>query len=62
MALAQRDGMLKLCIFVGSGVLSYIFWWAAAALGADLFTSFVISGVGAILGCWVGWKVYLRFF
>jgi len=54
--------MLKLCIFGTSGVASYVFWWAAAALGADMFTSFVISSVGTIAGCWVGWKIYQRFF
>ena len=54
--------MLKLCIFDTSGVASYVFWWAAAALGADMFTSFVISSVGTIAGCWVGWKIYQRFF
>ena len=53
--------MLKLSIFVTSGVLSYAFWWATDALGADFFVSFLISGVGAIVGCWVGWKIYQRF-
>lgn len=52
--------MLKLSIFVGSGVTSYVFWWAADALGADIFVSFMVSGVGAIAGCWIGWKVCQR--
>ncbi|MFT3784293.1 MAG: hypothetical protein QM790_19975 [Nibricoccus sp.] len=54
--------MLKLCIFVLSAVVSYGFWFAADALGASFFTSFMISGVGALVGCWVGWKIYQRFF
>ena len=54
--------MLKLCIFGASGVASYGFYFAADALGADMFTSFMISGVGSIAGCWVGWKIYQRFF
>ncbi len=54
--------MLKLCILVMSSVLSYGFWWAADTLGADFFTSFLVSGAGAIFGCWVGWKIYQRYF
>jgi|GEM_PF-1120898 len=54
--------MLKLCIFGTSGVASYVFWWAAEALGADMFTSFAISSVGTLAGCWVGWKIHQRFF
>jgi len=53
--------MLKLCIFGASGVASYAFWWAADALGASMFVGYLISGVGAIVGCWVGWKIYQRF-
>jgi len=54
--------MLKLCIFGVSGVAGYVFWWAAEALGADMFTAFIISSVGTLVGCWVGWKIYQRFF
>ncbi len=54
--------MLKLCIFVVSSVVGYVFWWGAEALGADMFTAFIISSVGTIAGCWVGWKIYQRFF
>jgi hypothetical protein len=53
--------MLKLSILVTSTVTSYAFWWAADALGADMFTGFLISSVGAIAGCWIGWKIYQRF-
>jgi len=54
--------MLKLCIFGTSGVASYVFWWAADALGAPFFTSFMVSGIGSLFGCWAGWKIYQRFF
>jgi hypothetical protein len=54
--------VLKFSILVGSGVASYLFWWAAEALGADMFVSFLVSSVGAIAGCWVGWKIHQRFF
>ena len=54
--------MAKLCIFGTSGVASYGLYFAADALGADMFTSFMISGVGSIVGCWLGWKIYQRFF
>jgi hypothetical protein len=54
--------VLKLCILVTSTVASYLFWWGAEALGADFFVGFLISSVGAIAGCWLGWKIYRRFF
>lgn len=53
--------MLKLCTFLGSGLLSWLFWWGAEALGGSFFTAFLISGVGALLGCWVGWWIYQRY-
>lgn len=53
--------MLKLSILGTSMIASYVFWWAAEALGADFFVSFMISSVGALVGCWVGWKIYQRF-
>jgi len=54
--------MRSICIFGTSAALSYVFWWAADALGASFFASFMISGVGSIVGCWLGWKAYRRFF
>jgi hypothetical protein len=53
--------MLKLCILGTSCVASYVFWWVADLLGAEFFVSFMISGVGAIVGCWIGWKIHQRF-
>jgi hypothetical protein len=55
---AAKRAMLKLCILVVSTVLSFAFGWAADALGADFFWSFLVSGVGAVFGCWAGWKLY----
>jgi hypothetical protein len=54
--------MNKLCIFVGMFVLSTATGMAADALGCDFFTSFFISGVGGMIGCWAGWAVNRRFF
>jgi hypothetical protein len=55
-------GVAKLCIFAASTAACYGFWWLADCFGADFFTAFMISGVGALVGCWIGWKLYLRFF
>jgi hypothetical protein len=54
--------MLKLLVFVGSGVASALFGWVADAAGCDLFGSFLIAGVGAIVGVWIGWLVHRRYF
>ena len=49
-------------IFVTGGVVSSLGkGLTAAALGADMFVGFLISSVGAIAGCWLGWKIYQRF-
>lgn len=53
--------MLKLSVLATSTILSYVFWWAADALGADMFVGFLVSGVGAFVGFWLGWKIYQRF-
>ena len=54
--------MAKLCIFIGCTVFGRGFGWGADALGASFFVSFMISGVGSILGCWAGWELWRRFF
>jgi uncharacterized membrane protein YfcA len=53
--------MNKLCIFVGTAVGSYAFWFLGDMLGASFFTAFLLSGVGSIVGVWAGWKVAQRF-
>ncbi|MEY4488227.1 MAG: hypothetical protein RIQ79_735 [Verrucomicrobiota bacterium] len=53
--------MLKLSILVVSTVLSFAVGYGADALGADFFWSFLLSGVGAVAGCWLGWWLHRRF-
>ena len=49
--------MVKLCIFVGTTVLSYAFWYLGERVGFEFFGCFLLSGVGSVLGVWLGWKV-----
>ncbi len=49
--------MVKLCIFVGTTVVGTLFGVAADALGCSFLWSFIISGVGSVVGVWAGWKV-----
>ena len=51
--------MMKLCIFAGTTVFGIAGGLLATALGMDTFSlgSFLLSGVGSVLGVWVGWKV-----
>ena len=49
--------MVKLCIFVGTTVGSGAFGYAGDALGLSFFWSFMLSGVGGVLGVYAGWKV-----
>jgi hypothetical protein len=55
--------MTKLCIFVGTTVFGILGSVLAGALGMDTFSlgSFLLGGVGSIVGVYVGWKVAQRF-
>jgi hypothetical protein len=53
--------MDKLCTLGGATVLGYAGWFLGGALGFGFFGSFVLSGLGSILGVWAGWKVAQRF-
>ncbi len=52
-----EEGMMKLCIFVGTTVGSYVGWAAAEAVGLGFGWAFVLSGVGSVAGVYAGWKV-----
>jgi hypothetical protein len=48
----------KLCILVGTTVGSYAFWALGdSVLGLGFGWSFVLSGVGSIVGVVAGWKL-----
>jgi uncharacterized membrane protein YfcA len=49
--------MTKLCIFVGMTLASYAGWALGDALGFDFIWSFLLSGVGSMVGVYVGWKL-----
>jgi hypothetical protein len=46
---------MKLCIFVGLNIGSYIGWVLGEHVG--LMTAFLVSGLGSVLGVYAGWKV-----
>ena len=49
--------MVKLCIFGGTTVGGYLFWYLGDKAGLDFIWSYVLSGVGSVLGVYLGWKV-----
>jgi len=51
--------MTKLCIFAGMTILGIAGSLLAGVFGMDTFSlgSFLLSGVGSIVGVYVGWKV-----
>ena len=53
--------MIKLCIFAGTTVFSYGFWYLGDVLGFGFMGSFLLSGVGSVVGVYVGWKVGRHF-
>ncbi len=53
--------MNKLCIFAGTTILGYAFWYLGVLLGLEFFGCFLVSSVGSIVGVWLGWKVAQHF-
>ena len=49
--------MTKLFIFVGTTIGSYVFWAIGDKLGLGFGWSFVLSGIGSIVGVYAGWKI-----
>ena len=53
--------MIKLCIFVGTTVVSTAFWYLGETVGLEFFGCFLLSGLGSVVGVWLGWKVGKHF-
>jgi hypothetical protein len=53
--------MMKLCIFAGTTIGGYAFWYAGELFGCDFLGCFVISSIGSIVGVYAGWKVAQHF-
>ena len=53
--------MNRLCIFVGTAVGGYAGWFLGGRLGFEFFGCFLLSGLGSVVGVWVGWKIAQRF-
>jgi len=53
--------VVKLCIFAGTTILSYAFWYLGELLGLEFFGCFLLSSVGSVLGVYAGWKVAQHF-
>ena len=50
--------MNKLCIFVGTTVVGYAFGFLASPYG--IMTEVIASGVGSLVGVYLGWKLAQR--
>jgi len=53
--------MVKLCIFVGTTVGGLVFGYAGDALGFSFLWSFILSGIGSVVGVYAGWKIAQRY-
>lgn len=49
--------MMKLCILIGTTAGSYAGWGVGEALGLGFGWSFLLSGVGSVVGVYGGWKL-----
>ena len=52
--------MNKLCILIGTTLFSWIGWWVGARF--NFLTGFILSGVGSIVGVYVGWRINRDYF
>ncbi len=50
--------MTKLCIFCGSIVGGYVAGWMVSSYG--LMTEIIVSGIGSMVGVYLGWKLARR--
>ena len=53
--------MDKLCIFVGTTIGGYLFWYVGDLLGMEFVGCFLLSGLGSMVGVFAGWKFAQRF-
>jgi hypothetical protein len=49
---------VKLLIFVGINVFGAVGWWAGEPFG--LMTAFIASGIGSMVGVYLGWLAAQR--
>jgi hypothetical protein len=52
--------MNKLCIFAGMTILGWVGWWMGEKIG--LMTGFILSGIGSLVGVYVGWRINRDYF
>jgi len=48
--------MNRLCVFIGMTVFGWIGWWIGEKFGGFI-TALVISGIGSMIGVYVGWRI-----
>jgi hypothetical protein len=53
--------MMKLCIFVGTAIGGYAFWYLGVLAGLGFFGCFLLSDAGSVLGVYAGWKAAQHF-
>jgi hypothetical protein len=53
--LVQDGGMMKLCITAGTFVGGYLAAYAVSSFG--MMAEVIASGVGSVIGVYLGWKL-----
>jgi uncharacterized membrane protein YfcA len=54
----QSDGVTKLCIFTCMTAAGYIAGYLVQSFG--LMTEIIVSGIGSMVGVYLGWKLAQR--
>jgi len=52
--------MQKLLIFLGMTVFGWVGWWLGAKV--SFMTAFLVSGVGSMIGVYIGWRIHRDLF
>jgi hypothetical protein len=53
--------MNKICITVGVIFFSWLGWWLGDKLHFGLMATYLISGIGSLVGVYVGWFINQTF-
>lgn len=53
--------MNRICVFAGTMIFGWLGWFSGEAIGLEFLGCFLLSGVGSVLGVYVGWKIAQRY-
>lgn len=53
--------MHRFLFFVGTTFGGYVGWWAGEYMGFELMGTFLISGLGSLVGIYATWRLIITY-